>query len=77
MGFNSGFKGLNPNSNTLECDRRWHNSPAACVIAQKYSSATFVLLGFHYRKEKFGVRLKMQFVRNFTLFLNFVILKLR
>jgi len=50
---------LNPNSNTMECDRRKHNSPASCVIAQQYSSTTFVSLGFHSHKEKFGVRLKM------------------
>jgi hypothetical protein len=29
-------------------------APAACVIAQQYSSATFILLVFHSRKEKFG-----------------------
>jgi hypothetical protein len=31
---------------------------AACVIAQQYSSATFISLWFHSRKEKFGARLK-------------------
>jgi len=41
-------------------DRRKH--PAACVIAQQCSSATFVSLRFHSNKEKFGTRRK-----NFTL----------
>jgi hypothetical protein len=29
-----------------------------CDIAQKYSAVTFVSLGFHYGKEKFGARLQ-------------------
>jgi hypothetical protein len=37
-------------SNTLECDRPQHDRPAACVIAQQYSSVTLVLLGFHFGK---------------------------
>jgi hypothetical protein len=28
-----------------------HDRPAACVIAQQYSSATYVLLRFHSRKD--------------------------
>jgi hypothetical protein len=32
----------NPNSNTLETDRPQQERPAACVIAQQYSSPTFV-----------------------------------
>jgi hypothetical protein len=32
--------------------------PSACVIAQQYSSATFVSLPFHYRKENFSARFK-------------------
>jgi len=32
--------------------------PAACVIAQQCSSATFVSLRFHSSKEKFGARYK-------------------
>jgi hypothetical protein len=32
----------NPNSNTLAPDRQHHDRPAACVIAQQYSSPTFV-----------------------------------
>ena len=35
-----------------------HDRPTAIVIAQHYSSATFVLLRFHSLKEKFGTRLK-------------------
>jgi hypothetical protein len=33
----------NPNSNTLEPDRPQHERPTICVIAQQYSSATFIL----------------------------------
>ena len=39
-----------PNCSTLEPDRPQHYHPAACVIAQQYSSATFISLDFHYRK---------------------------
>jgi hypothetical protein len=46
--------GLISNSNTPEADRPQHDRPAACVIAQQYSSATFVSLRFISRKEKFG-----------------------
>jgi hypothetical protein len=42
---------LNPNSNTLEPDQQPHDRPAACVIAQHYSSATFVSLRLHFRKQ--------------------------
>jgi hypothetical protein len=35
-----------------------HDRPAACVIAQQYSSATFVSLRSHPRREKFGSFLK-------------------
>jgi hypothetical protein len=34
-----------------------HDRPVACVIAQQYSSATFVLLRFYSRAEKFGALL--------------------
>jgi len=33
----------NPNSKTAESDRPQHECHAACVIAQQYSSTTFVL----------------------------------
>jgi hypothetical protein len=49
---------LNPNSSTLEPDLLQLDRPAACVIAQQYSSATFVSLCAHYRKGQFGARLK-------------------
>jgi hypothetical protein len=49
---------LNSNFNTLEPDRPQHDRSAACVIIQQYSSATFVSLGFHSRKGKFGAHLK-------------------
>jgi hypothetical protein len=34
----------------LEYDRPQHDSPAVCVIAQQYSSATFALLSIRERK---------------------------
>jgi hypothetical protein len=43
--------------NTLECDRPQHGHPASCIIAQHYSSATFVSLHFRSRKEELA-RLK-------------------
>jgi hypothetical protein len=42
----------------MEPDRPQYNRHAACVIAQQYSSATFLSLHFHYRKKKFVMRLK-------------------
>jgi hypothetical protein len=42
----------------MKPDRPQHDRPATFVIAQQYSSATFVSMRFHSRKEKFGVRLK-------------------
>jgi hypothetical protein len=36
-----------------QCDR-----PATCVIAQQYTSATFVSLRSHPHREKFGLLLK-------------------
>jgi hypothetical protein len=45
----------NPNYKTLKCYQPQHDRPAACVIAQQYSSATFVSLRFHSGKKKIGV----------------------
>jgi hypothetical protein len=45
-------------------DRPQHDRPAACVIAQQYSFATFVSMCFHSRKEKFGARFKLYFIFN-------------
>jgi hypothetical protein len=42
----------NPKSNTLQRDRPQHDRPAACVIAQQYSSATIIVLRIHSRKKK-------------------------
>ena len=42
----------------MELDRPQHDRPAACVIAQQYSSATFYSLRFHSHKENFGIRCK-------------------
>ena len=52
---------LNPNCNTPEPDRQEHNRPAACVLAQQYSSATFVLSRVHTRNEKLGACFNMLF----------------
>jgi hypothetical protein len=46
------YKGVQLKSNTLEPDRPQHDRPIACVIAQQHSSATFVSLRYHSRKEK-------------------------
>ena len=51
---------------------------AACVIAQQYSSATFVTLRFHSRREKFDVLLKQlfqifYFIKNFKVLGVFVV----
>jgi hypothetical protein len=37
----------NTNSNTMEPDRLQHDSPAASVVAQQYSSFSFISFGFH------------------------------
>jgi hypothetical protein len=55
---------LNANSNTVEPDRPQHDRPAACVIAQQYSSATVFSFRFDSRKEKFGSHFK-KFVSSF------------
>jgi len=51
----------NPNYSTLEPHRPQYNRPVACVIAQQYSSATFISVRFHYRKEKFVTRFKKDY----------------
>jgi hypothetical protein len=43
---------LKCNFTTLEPDRPQHDCPAACVIAQQYSSDTFGSLRFHLHKGK-------------------------
>jgi hypothetical protein len=53
-----GIQLIKPNSIVLKPDRPQDDRLAACVIAQQYSSATFVSLCFHYRKGKFGDVLK-------------------
>jgi len=66
----------NPNSNIAAPDRPQYDRPAACVIAQQYSSATFVSLRFHYRKKKF-VRFSKILFQCFTSLKRCVCLKLR
>jgi hypothetical protein len=44
----------NPNSNKLERGQPPACPPAICVIAQQYSSVTFMSLLFHSRQEKCG-----------------------
>jgi hypothetical protein len=56
----------NPTSSTLEPDRLYHDRPTVCVIAQQYSSITFISLRLHSRKEKYGAVYK----NVITLFLN-------
>jgi uncharacterized membrane protein len=60
------------NSSTLELERRQRNRPTAYVIAQQHSSATFVSLRFHYRKEKFDA-LSKHFDVSFFYFLKFLV----
>jgi len=43
---------LNPNPSTLEPDRPQLDRPAACVIAQQYSSTAFFSLRFNSRNER-------------------------
>jgi hypothetical protein len=45
---------ITQNPTHLEIDRPQHDLTAACVIAQEYSSATFVSMCCHFGKEKFG-----------------------
>jgi hypothetical protein len=49
---------LNSSSNTLENDRQQYDRPAVCIIALKYSSATFVSLRFPSLEDIFGATLK-------------------
>jgi hypothetical protein len=42
----------------MESDQPRHDCPAACVVAQQYSSATFISLRCHSRKKKFGGRVE-------------------
>ena len=48
----------NSDFNTMESDRPQNDRSAASVIAQQYSSATFVSWHFHHCKEKLSVRSK-------------------
>jgi hypothetical protein len=43
---------LNPNSSTLEYDRPQHDCPAACVIAQEYSSSACSLIELFLSQKK-------------------------
>jgi hypothetical protein len=51
--------------NTLDFDRSQDYRPAACVIAQQYSSATFFSLRIHSHNENFGALLKTAFISLF------------
>jgi hypothetical protein len=64
----------NPNCSTLEPDRPQHGRPAACVIAQQYSSATSISLRFHFGKEKLEAPSKIFYSFHF---LNWLSPKLR
>jgi hypothetical protein len=49
----------------VEDDRPQHYRPSACVIAQQYSSTTFIALSFHSSKEKLGSRVKNIIISEF------------
>jgi hypothetical protein len=49
---------LNPNSNIIEPDGPPNNRPASCVIAQQYSSSTFLSLRFQTLIAKFEAPLQ-------------------
>jgi hypothetical protein len=59
---------LKPNTNTLESHRPQNHHLAACVFAQQYSSATFISLRFHSRKEKFSAHFKHIIISIFYFF---------
>jgi hypothetical protein len=61
----------------LEPDRPQCDRPAARIVAQQYSSATCISLRFYYRKEKFGLHIKILFFQLLLLFKNCLSLKLR
>jgi hypothetical protein len=48
-------------------DRRQHDRPAVFVIAQQYSSATFVSLRFQFHNEKFDAHFKYVVISIFLL----------
>jgi hypothetical protein len=50
-GLYKGFQ-LKPNTSMLEPERLLHVCPAACVIAQQYSSATFHLIALSFLQER-------------------------
>jgi hypothetical protein len=52
----------------MEPDRPQHDRPAACVIAQQYSSATFVTLRFSSPQRKFRRAFKKITSISFLLF---------
>ena len=53
-------------ANTLEHNRPQYERPAACIIAQKYSSATFVSLRSHSRKKKNSACIFKMFLFHFN-----------
>jgi hypothetical protein len=59
----------NTNSNTMEPDRPQHDRPAASVVAQQYSSFSFISLRFHCCKQKFGTIKKLLLYQLFFKFL--------
>jgi hypothetical protein len=54
--------------NTLALDRPQYDHSAACVIAQQYSSTSFVSLRFRSRREKFSARLRNIIIEIFYYF---------
>jgi hypothetical protein len=68
---------LNPNSNPMEHDRPKYDNPAACVIAQQYSSSTCVSLHLQFFKVKIRGPFKNVIFQFLTFLTNGVILILR
>jgi hypothetical protein len=70
-------KGIQLKSRLSTGPDRPHDRPGSCVIGQQYSSAAFISLRLHYRKENSGARLKNVTIPVLKLIINRVSLKLR
>jgi len=55
----------NPNTNTIQADLPTRDRSAACVVAQQYSSATFLSSRLIYRKKKLDSSFKRVFISVF------------
>jgi hypothetical protein len=68
---------LDSNSNTLAPDWPQHHRSAACVVVQKYFSATFGSLHFLFRNLKVGAPFKKMLLFHVVTFVRHPSLKLR